>query len=59
MATFLGNHALELWISNKVQELEVVINLTWVGFKELLVERFTPDCQELREGMNLVQMRHT
>jgi hypothetical protein len=34
-------------------------NLTWVGFKELFVDRFTPEYQELREGMNLVQMRHT
>jgi hypothetical protein len=34
-------------------------NLTWVGFKELLVDRFTPEYQKLREGMNLVQMRHT
>ena len=37
----------------------MVANLTWVGFKELLVERFTPEYQELCEGMNLVQMRHT
>ena len=41
------------------KEPEMVANLTWVGFKELLVERFTPEYQELREGMNLVQMRHT
>ena len=34
-------------------------SLIWVGFKELLVERFTPEYQELREGMNLMQMRHT
>jgi hypothetical protein len=31
--------------------------LTWVGFMELLVERFTPVYQQLCEGMNLVQMR--
>jgi hypothetical protein len=34
-------------------------NLTWVGFKELFVDRFTPEYQELWDGMNLVQMRHT
>ena len=37
----------------------MVANLTWVGFKELLVERFTPEYQELREDMNLVQIKHT
>ena len=37
----------------------MVANLTWVGFKELFVERFLLEYQELREGMNLVQMRHT
>ena len=57
--TFLKDHALQWWTSKKEQEPEMVANLTWVGFKELLVERFTPEYQELREGMNLVQMRHT
>ena len=33
--------------------------MTWVGFKELFVDRFTSEYQELREGVNLVQMRHT
>ena len=37
----------------------MVASLTWVGFKELLVERFMPEYQKLCEGMNLVQMRHT
>jgi hypothetical protein len=43
----------------RAQEPEVVASLTWVGFMELLVERFTLEYQELHEGMNLVQMRHT
>jgi hypothetical protein len=33
--------------------------LNWVGFMELLVERFTPVYLSLCEGMNLVQMRLT
>ena len=57
--TFLKDHALQWWTCKKEQEPEVVAGLTWVGFKELLVDRFTPEYQELREGMNLVQMRHT
>ena len=36
----------------------MVARLTWVGFKKLLVKRFTPEYQKLCEGMNLVQMRH-
>jgi hypothetical protein len=35
-----------------------VASLTWVGFKELTSNRFSPKYQELREGMNLVQMKH-
>ena len=31
--------------------------MTWVGFMELLVKRFTPVYQQLCEGINLVQMR--
>ena len=57
--TFLKDHALQWWTSKKEQELEMVASLTWVGFKELIVERFTLEYQELHEGMNLVQMRHT
>jgi hypothetical protein len=36
----------------------VETSLIWVGFKELLVDRFTPEYQEVREEMNLVQ-KHT
>jgi hypothetical protein len=38
-----------------------VANLTWVGFVELLVERFTPVYKKIKlcEGMNLVEMRLT
>ncbi|MGH3053573.1 MAG: hypothetical protein ACRDL7_01175, partial [Gaiellaceae bacterium] len=57
--TFLKEHALQWWTSKKEQEPELVANLTWDGFKDMLSERFTPEYQELREGMNLVQMRHT
>ena len=42
-----------------MQEPKWLANLIWVGFKELLVERFTPEYQELHKGMNLRQMRHT
>ena len=37
----------------------MVVNLTWVSFKELFVENFMPDCQTLCEGMNFVQTNHT
>ena len=57
--TFLKDHALHWWTSKKEQESEMVASLTWVGFKEVLFERFMPEYQELHEGMNLVQMRHT
>ena len=57
--TFLKDHALQWWTCKKEQEPEVVVGLTWVRFKELFVDRFMPEYQELREGMNLVQMRHT
>ena len=57
--TLLKDHAFQWWICKKEQESEVVVGLTWVGFKELLVDRFTRKYQQLREGMNLVQMRHT
>jgi hypothetical protein len=56
---FLKDHALQWWMSKNEQELELAANLTWVDFKELLVDRFTLEYQELRDGINLVQMRHT
>ena len=34
-------------------------NSTWIGFKEILDDRFMREYQELQETMNLVQMRHT
>jgi uncharacterized protein YjaG (DUF416 family) len=37
----------------------VLANLTWVGFMELLAERFMPVYQQLCEEMNLVEMRVT
>lgn len=37
----------------------MVASLTWVGFKELLIEMFMPEYKEQSEGMNLVQKRHT
>ena len=58
VVTFSKDHALEWWTSKIIEELEMVASLTWVGFKELLIKRFTPHCQNLCEGMNLVQMRH-
>ena len=52
--TFLKDYALQWWTSKKEKEPEMVASLTWIGFKEFMLEY-----QELREGMNLVQMRHT
>ena len=57
--TSLKDHVFQWWTSKKEQEPEMVESLSWIGFKELLVERFTLEYQELHEGMNLVQMRHT
>ena len=57
--TFLKDNAFHWWAGKKEQKPEMVASLTWVGFKELLIERFTLEYQELCEGMNLVQMRHT
>ena len=34
-------------------------NLTWVGFIEFIVDRLTSEYQQLPEGMNFIQMRHT
>jgi hypothetical protein len=54
-------HGPEWWTSKNTYESKVVASLNWVqlGFKELLIERFTPVYQQLCEGMNLVQMRLT
>ena len=55
---FLKDHALQWWTSQNEQELEVALNLTWIDFKKLLVDRFMPEYQVLWKKMNLVQMRH-
>ena len=55
----LKNHAIEWWTNKIMQEPNVVANLTWVGFKELLDERFMPEYQKLYERMNMVQRKHT
>ena len=47
------------WTGKNMQKPKVVANLSWVGFMEFFIERFTPDCQELHKGVNLMQMRHT
>ena len=44
--TFWKDYAIQWWINKNIQELEVVASLTLVGFKELLVEWFTLDCQK-------------
>ena len=36
----------------------MVASLIWIGFKELFIERFMPEYQELYEGVNLEQIRH-
>ena len=56
---FFGDHALEWWTSKKMQESKVVASLTWVGFKELLVERFMFEYQILHMVINLVQLKYT
>jgi CRISPR/Cas system-associated endonuclease Cas3-HD len=40
--TFLKDHALQWWTSKKKQESELVANLTWVIFQELLNNMFMP-----------------
>jgi hypothetical protein len=57
--TFVIDHVLEWWTSKNAYEPKVVASLNWVGFMELLVERFTPVYQQLCERMNLVQMKLT
>jgi hypothetical protein len=52
-------YGLEWWTSKNAYEPKVVASLNWVGFMELLVERFIPVYQLLCEEMNLVQMRLT
>ena len=55
---FLKDHAINWWSIKNAQELEVVANLIWVVFKELVVESFMPKYEEFCEGINLVQMWH-
>ena len=59
MVTFLKDHALQWWTNKKERNSKVVAKLNWIGFKELLVDRFMPEYQELQEEINLVQMKHT
>ena len=40
-------------------ELEEVVCLTWVGFKEPFGERLLLVLEEVRVGMNLVRIEHT
>ena len=56
---FSKGHAFNWWTSKNKQNPEVVASLIWVGFKEFLVKGFTPDRQELREGINMVKMMQT
>jgi hypothetical protein len=56
--TFLKDHALQWWTSKKDQEPKLVATLTWVTFKELISNRFKSKYQDLREGMNWLQMKH-
>lgn len=37
----------------------MVARLTWVGFKEFLIDRFTLKYQKLYEDMNLVEIKLT
>lgn len=34
-------------------------NLTWLGFKELISNRFTPKYQNIRDGVALVRLKQT
>lgn len=36
----------------------MVANLTWIGFKEFLINRFILEYPKVYEDMNLVQMKH-
>ena len=54
---FLKDHVLWWQTSKKDQKPELVANLTWIGFKELMSDRLTFKYQELHKGMK--QTKHT
>ena len=57
--TFLKDHALLWWTHFRSESPEVVDNLTWPGFKELIGDRFTPEYQDIRDGVALVRLKQT
>ena len=57
--TFLKDHALFWWTHFRSESPEVVDNLTWPGFKELISDRFTPEYQDIRDGVALVRLKQT
>ena len=57
--TFLKEHALLWWTRYRDENAGVVSNLTWAGFKGILSDRFTPEYQDIRDGMALVRLKQT
>jgi hypothetical protein len=57
--TFLKEHALLWWTRYRDENAGVVSNLTWTGFKGILSDRFTPEYQEIRDGMALMRLKQT
>ena len=56
---FLKEHALQWWTSYREDNPEAVSNLTWADFKNLLKDRFTPQYQSLRDGVNMIKLKQT
>lgn len=57
--TFLKEHALLWWTHFREESPQVMDNLTWPGFKELISDRFTPEYQDIRDGVALVRLKQT
>ena len=57
--TFLKEHALLWWTCYRDENAGVVSNSTWTGFKGILGDCFTLECQDIRDGMALVRLKQT
>lgn len=57
--TFLKKHALLWWTNFRDENAKAVTNLTWVNFKDLLSKHFTPEYQDIQDGMALVPLKQT
>ncbi|KAL3688559.1 hypothetical protein R1sor_014868 [Riccia sorocarpa] len=57
--TFLKEHALKWWRSLMKEDPVATESMTWKTWKETLLNRFTPEYQELRDGVELMRCRQT